>query len=65
MIMKYQSSPMRCYQDADHCAVCRVIAGGREVADLLETVRILDKALAESQRLEREAVKAMLAMGRE
>ncbi len=44
--MKYKSSVMTCYDDADHCSVCRVISGGREAADLLETVRILDKALA-------------------
>lgn len=50
----YKSSVLKCFVDDDHCAVCRFIAGSRDIEDMLRVITIMDEKLAEEETILRD-----------
>ena len=58
---EWRSSAMNAFDSEDHCAVCRVVAHGSAAdrEDLWAALVNLDRLLAESEKAERELIKAL------
>ena len=47
--MKYKSSVLNCYDNPDHCLVCRFLDGDRRAEVLMAVVKQLDSKLERSE----------------
>lgn len=46
---RFESTVLNCFDDAEHCLVCRFIAGDRSTETLLHVIDVLDQSLAEEE----------------
>lgn len=58
--MRFRSSVLRCFDDPEHCDVCRFIDGNRSIAVMAKVIELLDAELADSEEYNRELVKGLV-----
>jgi len=57
---------LRCFDETDcDCLTCRFISGYREQETLMHVIRLLDSKLADSEKAERDLIRAMVALKEE
>jgi len=47
--MAFKSSVLRCFDDPEHCDVCRFIDGDRSVKVMERVIEVLDAELADAE----------------
>ena len=55
---KWKSSVLTCFDDDDHCAICRFIAG--KPCDLIDVIELLDGKLHDAEEMRKRLVDVLL-----
>ena len=60
---KWKSSVLTCFDDDDHCAICRFIAG--KPCDQIEVIKVLDDQLDDCEQSERQFARKSIQLSAE